>query len=239
MSYQSKFERYELKYLLSKEEKEYVVNAIKPYMELDKYGHICIKNLYFDTLTYRLIRRSIEKPDYKEKIRIRSYGELDNLSLVYVEIKKKYKGVVYKRRLSMEYEKAVNWLSNQGSYDHQDQIASEIDYFIRYYKGLHPSLYLSYEREAYYEKSGGDFRITFDNNILCREGDLFVRGEGKDNSLLGDEKVIMEIKSSGGIPIWMTKILSERKLYKTSFSKYGRSYQELIYPKLKGEKNYE
>ena len=109
MAYQSVFKRYELKYLLTQEQKERVLEAMAPYMELDKYGRTTIRNLYYDTDSFRLIRHSIEKPAYKEKLRIRSYSKADPYSPVFVELKKKYDSVVYKRRLAMAETEAIGW----------------------------------------------------------------------------------------------------------------------------------
>ena len=113
--YQAVFKRYELKYILTKEQKQIMLSAIEPYMEMDKYGRTTIRNIYFDTDTYRLIRRSIEKPEYKEKLRIRSYSRATPDSDVFVELKKKYKKVVYKRRLSLPESKAIEWVCNNGT----------------------------------------------------------------------------------------------------------------------------
>ncbi len=101
MAFQIVFKRYELKYMLTLEQKEKVLEAMLPYMQLDKYGRTTIRNIYFDTASYRLIRRSIEKPAYKEKLRIRSYSQATADSTVFVELKKKYEKVVYKRRLPL------------------------------------------------------------------------------------------------------------------------------------------
>ncbi len=110
MAFQTIFKRYELKYMLTLAQKQRVLTAMKPYMKLDKYGRTTIRNLYFDTDTYLLIRRSIEKPTYKEKLRIRSYSKADADSTVFVELKKKFKHVVYKRRISLSEAEAVKWL---------------------------------------------------------------------------------------------------------------------------------
>lgn len=230
MAFQTVFKRYELKYMLTSEQKEKVLSAIKPYMELDEYGRTTIRNLYYDTDTYLLIRRSIEKPIYKEKLRIRSYGRASADSTVFVELKKKYKGVVFKRRIPMPNAQAIAWLSGKKQCDANTQISNEIDYFLKIYGSLHPTLFLSYEREAYYAKDGTDFRITFDENILCREEDLSLEAENFGNSILGGGMVLMEIKSSGAIPLWMTEVLSREKIYKTPFSKYGTAYKTLIFP---------
>lgn len=230
MAVQTVFRRYELKYLLTMAQKETVLKAMQPYMTLDKYGRTTIRNLYYDTDSYLLIRRSIEKPAYKEKLRIRSYSQTDDNSTVFVELKKKYKHVVYKRRISLPYTDATAWLSREKHPAKHTQIANEIDYFLEYYGSLHPTVFLSYEREAYYCNDGTDFRVTFDDNILCRQEDLSLESEVYGTPILPEGKVLMEIKCSGGIPLWMTHVLSEEKIYKTSFSKYGTAYGTLIFP---------
>ena len=116
----------------------------------------------------------------------------------------------------------------------EEQIVEEIEYFMDYYRGLHPVVFLSYEREAYYEKNGGDFRVTFDDHILCRQEELSLESEIWGTPLLEEGKVLMEIKCSGGIPLWMTHVLSQEHIYETSFSKYGTAYETMIYPKTKG-----
>ena len=230
MGFQTVFQRYELKYLLTPEQKEKVLAAMQPYMKLDKYGRTTIRNLYYDTDTYLLIRRSIEKPAYKEKLRIRSYSRADDDSMAFVELKKKYKHVVYKRRISLPYTDAAAWLSKERHPDKHTQIADEIDYFMELYGTLHPTVFLSYEREAYYCNNGSDFRVTFDDTILCRQDELSLASEVYGTPILPEGKVLMEIKCSGGIPLWMAHVLSEEKIYKTSFSKYGTAYEMLIFP---------
>lgn len=234
MAYQSVFKRYELKYLLTQEQKERVLEAMAPYMELDKYGRTTIRNLYYDTDSFRLVRHSIEKPAYKEKLRIRSYGKADPYSPVFVELKKKFDSIVYKRRLAMAETEAMDWVSRQTPCLREAQIVEEIDYFLDYYQGLHPVVFLSYEREAYYEKNGGDFRVTFDDHILSRQEELSLEADIWGTPLLDEGFVLMELKCSGGIPLWMTHVLSQERIYKTSFSKYGTAYETMIYPKTKG-----
>lgn len=230
MAFQSVFKRYEQKYLLTIEQKQKVLQAMQPYMQLDKYGKGTIRNLYFDTDDYLLIRRSIEKPVYKEKLRLRSYAQVDGQTPVYVELKKKYESVVYKRRIAATNDQAVAWLC-QGEKRPQDtQIAREIDYVRRFYKELQPRMFLCYQREAYYCADGSDFRVTFDDHILCRKEALSLTEPTYGTPILPDDMVLMELKCSGGIPLWMCRFLSREKIYKTSFSKYAAAYQMLIYP---------
>lgn len=229
MSYQSVFKRCELKYILTLEQKQHLLAVMDRYMSIDKYGRTTIRNIYFDTDTYQLIRRSIEKPIYKEKLRVRSYGLASPDSKVFVELKKKYKSTVYKRRTSTSEYDAMEWLTGKQASPEHTQISSEIDYFLKYYATLHPAVFLSYEREAYYCRDGGDFRVTFDENILARQTDLSLCSEPYGTPLLEDGLVLMELKCSGGVPLWMVRALSEERIYKTSFSKYGTAYEKIIF----------
>lgn len=231
---QTVFKRYELKFILSMEQKERLLARMQPYMSMDQYGRTEIRNLYFDTPDYRLIRRSIDRPSYKEKLRLRSYGMTQPDSAVFVELKKKCDGVVYKRRLCMDLPKAMDWLCDKGAPPDQRQITKEIDYFLKFYGDLRPTVYLSYEREAYFAENS-DFRVTFDHNIICRQDNLTLCGNLGGHHILPADQCLVEIKCSGGIPLWMTSALSAMKLYKTSFSKYGTAYQTLIYPHLHKE----
>lgn len=233
MAYQSIFQRYEMKYMISVEQKERILERMKPYMELDEYGRTVIRNIYYDTEHHRLIRRSLERPVYKEKLRIRSYERANTDSPVFVELKKKYESVVYKRRLSMPEETARRWLEGSWNWEEKNQIAAEISYFCRFYENLRPKVFLSYEREAFRCFGQKDFRVTFDDHILCRQEALSLTEDVWGEPLLEDGKVLMEVKTAGGIPLWMTRILTEEQIYKTSFSKYGTAYEKYIYQKEK------
>ena len=233
LAYQAVFKRYEMKYLLTLEQKDRLLEAMAPYMALDKYGITVIRNVYLDTPDYRLIRRSLEKPIYKEKLRLRSYRQAGPESPIFVELKKKYKGVVYKRRLSLAQEEAVQWVTGRQQRS-DSQIAREIQWFLGYYRDLRPAMFLSYEREAYYCRDGGDLRITFDDRILARTDRLSLEEEPGGTSLLESGTVLMEVKTAGGLPLWLTEALSRERIFKTSFSKYGKAYLEII----KGEREY-
>lgn len=232
MTFQTIFKRYEIKYMLTTEQKNKLLAIMEPYMALDEYGRTNIRNIYFDTDTYRIIRNSIEKPIYKEKLRIRSYGKATEESTVFVELKKKYNHIVYKRRISLPEAEAMEWVCNRTPCRKQKQIQQEIDYFIDYYETLHPTIFLSYEREAFYAKDGSDFRVTFDDTIVYREQELTLCSDAYGIPILPAGNVLMELKCSGGIPLWMTKALSEERIYKTSYSKYGTVYQTMLFPKL-------
>ena len=234
MAYQATFKRYELKYLLTRRQKEAVLQAMRPYMRLDKYGRTTIRNIYFDTDTYRLIRRSLEKPAYKEKLRIRSYQTAAPEDPVFVELKKKYQSVVYKRRVVLPEQEALQSFRENTPLPLQSQIADEIEYFRSYYSPLRPTAFLSYEREAFRMTDGSDFRVTFDENILCRNRDFSLGSEIYGVSLLPEGCTLMELKTPGGLPLWLTSVLTRFRIYQTSFSKYGTAYQKFLYQFVRG-----
>ncbi len=268
MAYQAVFKRYEMKYMMTRRQKKAVLEAMLPYMKLDEFGHTTIRNVYFDTDNYILVRRSIEKPVYKEKFRIRSYKQAGAQDKVFIELKKKYDDVVYKRRESLSQLETLEWLVSGTPFPKATQIGNEIDYFFRLYQTLKPKVFLSYEREAFYAHvrpgeicqpgltdarrassesllgsnvhvrpgeicqpgltGSSDFRVTFDENILARQEELSLSKEVWGEPLIDEDKVLMEIKTSGGIPLWMTHVLAREKIYKTSFSKYGTAYEKMI-----------
>lgn len=231
MAYQAVFKRYEKKYMLTRVQKEALLKEMAGHMKLDEYGRSTIRNIYFDTDDYLLIRRSIDKPAYKEKLRIRSYKKATPESETFVEIKKKFDKIVYKRRISLPEAEAMNWITG-GSCKRKGQIPNEISYFLKHYEGLRPAVFLTYEREAYFFEERKDFRVTFDENILARTDNISLREDPYGTSLLPEGMVLMELKCAGGYPMWMVKFLSENKIYKTSFSKYGTAYQTMIWPEL-------
>lgn len=228
MGYQDTFKRVEMKYLLTIEQKNELLRAMEPYMELDEYGRTTILNIYYDTPDYVLIKRSLEKPVYKEKLRLRSYGIPDENSTVFIELKKKYKGIVYKRRIGTRLNEATGYLNDNLVMSKQNQITGEIDYFKSFYKNLKPTMAISYEREAYFCKEHSDLRITFDDNILWREVDLSLQKGAYGNPILPEGRVLLEIKVATAIPLWLTRVLSEQKIYQTSFSKYGNAFLQKV-----------
>ena len=157
---------------------------------------------------------------------------------MFVELKKKYDSIVYKRRIGLEKQDAILWIDNKIECPKQTQISKEIDYFKDFYKTLHPVVFLSYEREAYYSLCGDDFRITFDENIKCREDELFIDSDIFGIPVLDKDTILLEIKTSGAIPLWMTKFLTINKIYRTSFSKYGSVYQNIILKRELGGRAY-
>lgn len=224
-SYQGVFKRYEKKYMLDETQFSALQKFLNEFMREDKYGQYTIGSLYYDSPNYELIRQSIEKPIYKEKLRVRCYGIPEPDSKVFVELKKKYKGVVYKRRVAMTSKEARAYLDFGIRPDHASQICREIDWFMNYYHPK-PSVYLAYDRIALSGREDPDLRITFDNNIRWRTDNLDLAFGTKGSKLMEDEKFLMEIKVTGAIPFWLARELSDMEIYKTSFSKYGTCYTE-------------
>ena len=236
------FKRYELKYLLTKHQADLLLHTSAPFLQPDEYGRSTIRNIYFDTDTFRLARRSAEKPPFKEKLRVRSYKRLKPNDPAFVELKRKYQSVVYKRRLSAPYAQAMDCLCGGVKLPEQTQIAKEIQYFCAHYETLQPTVFLSYERDAFCAKDGGDLRITLDQNILYRRDALSLCEEVGGIPLMEPGMVLLEMKTAGGIPLWMTRFLTQQRLFKTSFSKYGAAYEHMMthcqlqpYPSWKGD----
>lgn len=229
------FRRYELKYLLTKEKRDMLFETISPYIERDGYYKSRVRNIYFDTENYLLIRRSIEKPLYKEKLRLRSYERREAGEPCFLELKKKYDGVVFKRRTVMSEREALSFIKGTGELSPRTQIEREIYYFKDLYKTLEPKVFLAYDREAYYYRDDPHLRITFDTDIMARTSHLSLSEDIWGAPLLGGDLSLMEIKCRGGMPLWLCRALSELKVYKTSFSKYGTAYKNIIFPsKMKG-----
>lgn len=237
MNNQLIFERYELKYLIDLRQQQAILNAMAPHMEADTYGHSSIRNLYFDTPDFRLIRRSLEKPVYKEKLRVRSYGRAGENAPVFAELKKKYCSVVYKRRISMAQDQALACLARTQPWP-DSQIGAELAYAVDFYQTLCPAVFLSYERDAYCGVDDRDFRVTFDTEIRYRQDRLTLDSDTRGTSLLPHGHVLMELKTTGGLPLWMAHALSDQRIFQTSFSKYGAAYQNILLAGQRGERKY-
>lgn len=229
------FNRVESKYFLDPDTYKDFKIAIEPYMEYDKYciddKHYSINNIYYDTDTNELIRRSIEKPIYKEKLRMRSYGVPELDTKVFLEIKKKYRGVVNKRRTKIKLSQAYDFIDTlniptEGDYLN-GQVLKELRYFIDFYKPV-PKLFLKYDRRALFCKDDPNLRITFDKNITTRRYDLKLEMGDYGEKLLTNDKILMEIKTVDSLPLWLTKILADMEIKKISFSKYGTEYKNFI-----------
>lgn len=221
------FERKEQKYLLSKQQYRYLREALLLYMQIDQYGLHTICNIYYDTENYELARRSIEKPVYKEKFRIRSYGIPSLEDIVFLELKKKWEGTVYKRRIGMKLKEAIYYLKDNTKVKDKGQILEEIDYFFKFYQP-EPKVFLAYDRIAMFGKENSQIRITFDQNIRVRQNNLDLTKGDNGEKLLEKEQYLMEIKVPGAQPLWLVNLLSEFCIYPNSFSKYGVFYKNRI-----------
>ena len=223
---QCNFKRYEKKYLLTPAQYDAIRKGMEAYMQPDQYSHYTICNVYYDTDDFSLIRASLEKPVYKEKLRVRSYGVAADNSKAFVELKKKYDGVVYKRRVVMGAADAVAYLD--GSEPGGDtQIHREIDWFMHCYRPA-PKVFIAYDREAYAGRENPDLRVTFDTNLRGRAERVDLRSGDDGQPILKDGQILMEIKIPGAAPLWLARLLSENGVFSASFSKYGAYYKQYI-----------
>lgn len=227
------FNRLEKKYLIRQEEYQKVIHSIKDKMVLDEYNKngkpYNISNIYYDTPNDELIRKSIEKPVYKEKLRLRSYGIPSMEDQVFLEIKKKYKGIVNKRRTVFKLSEAYDFIENgvlpTDLSNMNPQVFEELKYFLSIYN-LSAKLYLTYDRFAYFAEDNVDFRVTFDTNIITRRESVKLELGNQGDLLIGNDLWLMEVKAIGGVPLWFANILSDNQLYPVSFSKYGTEYKK-------------
>ncbi len=220
-------QRYELKYLLSGEQTAFLRERLKGHMELDQYGKTSIASLYYDTPTYQLIRTSVEKPLFKEKIRLRSYGIATEESPVFLELKRKAYGIVYKRRVQTTIPLVHKFFDGEGDICAGGQINREITTFRDHYKTLVPSCLIIYDRSAYFEPDG-DLRLTIDEAPRYRVDELSLTKSMDGNLLLPPGWTILEIKVQQAMPLWLASALSEGGIRKGSFSKYGEAYRQQL-----------
>lgn len=237
MKNQMIFQRYELKYLLTLRQQQALLAAMQAHMEPDPYSHSSIRNLYLDTPDFRLIRRSLEKPVYKEKLRIRSYGRAEPEEQVFVELKKKYRSVVYKRRLTMAQGAALDCAAGRGAWP-DSQVGGELAYAAAFYPGLAPAVFLSYERDSFRGREDGELRVTFDTAVRYRRRELTLASDPWGTAILPPDQVLMEVKAARALPLWLARALSEARVYRTSFSKYGSAYRSILLHERKGVQKY-
>lgn len=226
------FKRFEKKFIITKDQYDRLLPILSDYMNLDKYCKLGenynIYNIYYDTLNNDVIRHSISKPYYKEKLRLRSYDIPTSLNdKVFLELKKKINGIVNKRRVVMTLGAAYDFLESGKRPQTEDyinnQVLNEIEYYLKN-NPVYPKVYIGYSRKALFGKEDRDFRVTFDSEIMARRDDLSLESGSYGNELLEDNMYLMEVKILGAMPLWFANILSELEIYNTHFSKYGDEY---------------
>jgi hypothetical protein len=228
------FRRYEKKYLISRSQYESLLPHLLERMESDHYDRYLVQNLYYDTERFDCARTSIAKPVYREKLRLRCYGVPCDGSGLFLELKKKFEGVVYKRRINIPYKE-------RGSVAVRDMIAcedSQISREIGYFHALHPvseKIHIAYERYALTSSENPGLRITFDTDIRFRVHELNFTGALSGTAILPPGQILMEIKTLGAMPLWLSRPLCEAGVFPRSFSKYGIWYTQFFQAKRKGD----
>lgn len=232
MAYANTFKRREMKFLLDEEQYAFLRSEIEKHMTEDDFGRHTILNIYLDNHNNDLIRSSLGKPVYREKLRLRAYGNVEDNSEAFLEIKKKFRGITYKRRFELTYKALHDYITDGTPPDKRGQVFEEIDYMIRR-MSLEPKIVICYDREAYYGNDDKEFRLTFDGNVRFRRDELDLRSGDHGEYLITQPYTVMEVKSAGAIPIWLARTLSEKKIFHGSFSKYGNIFANEIRQKYK------
>ncbi len=222
------FKRREIKFLVDSRQRALLEQAFLGRMLPDPHGESTVCNIYYDTPDFRLVRASLEKPVYKEKLRMRSYGRALESEPVFLELKKKYDGVVYKRRISLPQWDAVLFMAGAAPLPQPSQIGRELDYCRRFYGDLRPALYLCYDRSPWYAFEDPGFRATFDKNIRWRRDSLRLSAPIGGQSLLLPGQSLFEVKTAEAVPLWLVEVLDKAGIRQTSFSKYGEAYKSIL-----------
>ena len=219
------FRRVEQKYLITSEQYNALMEALGDKLVKDEYFYNDIYNLYLDAPDHRLIIQSIEKPMYKEKFRVRSYGLAENEdSKVYLEIKKKFGGTSHKRRISMTLGEFYKYMEKGNRPKNANPITlAELDYDFEKYN-LQPSILINYERYSYYFRGNKDLRVTFDHNVKYRVKKPDLTNGDDMHHIIDKDMYIMEIKSLDSLPIKLSQLLAKLKIYPRGFSKPKNAY---------------
>lgn len=245
---ESVFNRQEMKYMIDDVQCKALLDVIGGKLQTSKFAESKIMNLYYDSPDSLLVRRSLDKPVFKEKLRLRSYGRPDGGDPVFLEVKRKYNGVVYKRRIKLAYEDCTKFIQSKVKPEmnlpeepnknerQKEQILDEIEYFIKFYDDLEPACMITYDRRSFEAVEDTSLRITFDTGLKYRFYDLDLRKGAYGDSLLEDNKMIMEIKANSAYPLWLCAALEDIDAYKTNFSKYGKAYEYELNRKTEGVK---
>ncbi|MBQ7565797.1 MAG: polyphosphate polymerase domain-containing protein [Oscillospiraceae bacterium] len=227
MAFKASFRRKEVKFLLTAEQAAQLLTRIADRIEPDAYPHSAISNLYYDTPDFRLIRRSLQKPDFKEKLRLRCYSTPTDGSDAFLEIKRKVEGIVYKRRACLPYGEAEESL-RCGTILHDGQVFREIEWMYRLYPGLAPAMMIAYERDSFRGLEDPELRLTVDREIRWRTQQLDLSAGTCGEALLPAEMRLLEVKIPGVMPLWLAQAMSACGIRRTSFSKYGRAYETML-----------
>lgn len=219
------FERYEKKYFLTPAQQEYLRSRMEPYVKVNDYGEYTTCNIYYDTDDWRLVRESIEKPAYKEKLRVRSYGVPAEGEKIFVELKKKCGGIVYKRRISTETYMVEPFLRGLEPARRYGQIGQEIAWFQKLHQTT-PKVFIACDRTAFAGIDDPNLRITFDTNMRWRDTELDLCLGDNGKPILSTDQILMEVKMPGACPLWLSRLLSEAGAFPISFSKYGTCYRD-------------
>ena len=227
---QKVFKRTEIKYLVSKEQVQQLLWLVEPYIKKDRYFKGTNCSVYYDDENRYLAIHSLEKPTYKEKVRIRSYGVPKLTDTVFLEIKKKVNGIGSKRRIPIKLSDFYNYEKTGKLEAKNDIIRQELDEcFNRYH--LKPTMFLAYDRTSYCDRTDPTFRITFDENIRSRNDNLRLEAGDSGTKFFKNGEIVMEVKAGTHYPLYFVRALSKLKIYPASFSKYGRVTQKVIYQK--------
>lgn len=199
-------------------------------MKYDKFGdqgNYKIVSLYFDSDDHIIYNQTLNNSRFRQKLRLRIYENATLDDDAFLEIKQKYNRVVNKRRTTLKLRDVYDYLEKSNFQTinvSNSQIMSEIDSFKNLYQ-LRPELIISYERQALIGIEDPDLRITFDYNLRCRKDTLRIENGSQGMNFVDPNLVILEVKVSHSVPLWLSRLLSHHACLRKSVSKYCTSFE--------------
>jgi hypothetical protein len=223
------FTREEIKYQITSKIADILMCEFNKRLTPDMFPKYKVHTIYYDNDNDGIITHSIQKPViFKEKLRLRFYENNNVLNpFGYFELKRKYDGTVYKKRIKLSPSQAEELLQGKSALEVLDetQISIEILAFLKR-TNAKPKIYIGFERHAYEEKPEMDLRVTLDTDIASRRKGLGLRSSTLDVPLFLGKTFVLEIKSSLAYPMWLAELLSKHKIYPIPFSKWGAIYEK-------------
>lgn len=233
------FSRYELKYLISYETYLAFAEQLSQKMKNDQFGNMGkynIISLYFDSDDHTIYYETRNNLPFRQKLRLRIYNNATLDTVSFLELKQKFNRVVNKRRTKLKLGDAYQYLEQYNSDDisvSNRQIMAEVDSFRSLYR-LKPELIVSYDRHAFIGVEEEDLRVTFDYNLRCRKDDLRIESGPHGMRFVDPHLVVMEVKVTHSVPLWLSRLLSDYACPRKSVSKYCTSFELVNAEKPKG-----
>ncbi len=234
------YSRYELKYVITEEQRhrlaEFLLDYMQPDVMGDDLGRYNITSLYYDTAEYKAYWDKIEGHKFRRKVRVRVYGNqtITEETPSFAEIKQRRNKTLQKKRVKMPLAAAQalcgagRTIETATATATEQAVIEEIQY-LYYTLQLQPACVVSYDRQAF---NGSQFdpglRVTFDVNLRGRTYDLNLlsSGHAENHFFIPPGWCILEIKVNYRVPLWLTDIIAQQRCTLRRVSKYCAALEQ-------------